>query len=153
MAQPLIQETSAGGVLIQHSKAQFQACLILRGRHGRRVWSLPKGHVEPNESTLTATLREVREETGWTAEIIAELGTITYQVLAPEERTRRPKTVTFLMRAIEQQGAHDSAEVIETRWFSLEEAVAHVIYENERQVLHRAVALLATPEISARFNT
>ncbi len=149
----MIEETSAGGVLIQRSEAQFQACLILHGRHGQRTWSLPKGHIEPNESTPTAALREVREETGWAAEIIAELGTITYQVLAPEERTRRSKTVAFfLMRAIAQQGAHDPAEVIETRWFSLEEARVHVVYENERQVLHRAATLLATPEITARFN-
>ena len=42
----------------------------LRGKEPRRlVWSLPGGHIEPGETAAAAALREVREETGISAEL------------------------------------------------------------------------------------
>lgn len=35
-----------------------------------RMWVPPGGHLEPNEDPVTAVLREIREETGLTAEVL-----------------------------------------------------------------------------------
>lgn len=43
----------------------------LRGKDPRRqVWSLPGGHIEPGETAAEAALREIREETSITAEVL-----------------------------------------------------------------------------------
>ena len=43
--------------------------LLLMQRSDNRHWGLPGGYVEPGESVLAATEREVREETGYAIEV------------------------------------------------------------------------------------
>ncbi|MFM7597425.1 MAG: NUDIX domain-containing protein, partial [Actinomycetota bacterium] len=74
---PKVEETSAGGLVIDRSQGSPHAVLIARfDRRGRLVWSLPKGHLEGNETPEQAALREVREETGIEALVVDHLGTI-----------------------------------------------------------------------------
>ena len=47
---PKVEETSAGGLVIDRSGPEPKAALIARhDRRGRLVWSLPKGHLEEGE--------------------------------------------------------------------------------------------------------
>jgi len=133
-------ETSAGGVVIRRSGGRYEICLILRARHGHQAWCLPKGHLEQGEDAATTARREIREETGVTAEILQMLGTITYQFPGPSGRPMVSKTVTFfLMRAVNDGGVpHDTQEVLEVCWLPLEQAAARLTYENERQILRSA---------------
>jgi 8-oxo-dGTP diphosphatase len=51
--------------------------LVRRGREpARGTWSVPGGHVEPGESDLEATAREVLEETGLVVEVGRLAGTV-----------------------------------------------------------------------------
>jgi ADP-ribose pyrophosphatase YjhB (NUDIX family) len=43
--------------------------ILLMQRRDNRHWGLPGGYVEPGESVLEATRREVREETGFAIEV------------------------------------------------------------------------------------
>lgn len=143
MTSPILRETSAGGVLIRRFGAQAEVCLILRSRPAD--WALPKGHLEAGEDAAEAALREVREETGWTGEILEPLGTIAYQFTKPGERTIVSKTVAyFLMRALgEASGSYDTREVADARWMSLDDALASMAYDNERRILRKAKELLS----------
>jgi len=49
---------------------------------GRQVLNQPAGHLEAGESLAAASLRETREETGWTVELTAFIGC--YQWTAPD---------------------------------------------------------------------
>lgn len=64
-------EYSAGAVLFCENERGRQYVLVteLSGNTG-----LPKGHVEPGESTMQTALREIYEETGLRAEIIPGFG-------------------------------------------------------------------------------
>ncbi|RIH86028.1 Diadenosine hexaphosphate hydrolase [Meiothermus luteus] len=62
----------AGGVLFN---PQGEVLLI---RDCMGYWCFPKGHVEGGESLAEAALREVEEETGIRAEIVAELPATRY---------------------------------------------------------------------------
>jgi len=62
---------AAGGVVIDD-----EGLILLReptGHHNGYVWTLPKGGIDPGETREEAALREVREETGIEAEIVARI--------------------------------------------------------------------------------
>ncbi len=62
---------SAGGIVFYNN-----SILLLKRPSG--IWVLPKGRIEKGESSKEAALREVKEETGISAKIIGEAGTIYY---------------------------------------------------------------------------
>lgn len=140
------QETSAGGVLFRRRAGQSEVCLVLRDRHQRHAWCLPKGHLEPGEDAPTAARREVQEETGWTGDIVEPLGTISYQFIRPGTPQPVSKTVSFfLMRALPSvRGRPDPVEVAEARWVTIEDAMELAAYDNERDILQRAQRALRT---------
>ncbi len=70
-----MEETSAGGLVVDRSGPVARAALIARhDRRGRLVWSLPKGHVEDGETPEDAAVREVEEETGILGRVVAPSG-------------------------------------------------------------------------------
>src|SRR5262245_66259602 len=95
-----VNETSAGGLVVDRSGPEARAVLIgKRDRSGRLVWSLPKGHVEKGESRIQAAVREVAEETGINGVVIAPLGKLDYWLVACGERM--PNTDhTYVLQAL-----------------------------------------------------
>ncbi len=110
-----------------------------RAADGSLVLALPKGHPDDGETTLQAATREVREETGVTAEPVCELGEVRYWYVRDGRRV--PKSVFFyLFRYVEgDPGDHDH-EVLEARWMPLAEAQAALTYSGEREMAARALA-------------
>ena len=110
-----------------------------------RRWQLPKGLVEPGEEPVAAARREVREETGLEAEVVAPIDRIDYWYLAAHDgrRVRIHKFVHFhLLRATGGNVLDHDHEVVEAKWFALEEAVAQLAFASERRVLEKAAAML-----------
>ena len=61
-ALPIVEETSAGGLVIDSSTGEPRAAVIARrNRAGRREWCLPKGHLEGTETPEEAAIREIAE--------------------------------------------------------------------------------------------
>src|SRR5690625_4223675 len=78
-SMPVVDETSAGGVVVKVEDGQaFVAIIARRNRAGRLEWCLPKGHLEGTETAPEAAMREVEEETGIAAEVIRHIATIDY---------------------------------------------------------------------------
>jgi len=138
---PVKRATSAGGVVFRRSDAAIEVVLT-RSEAGK--WALPKGLVEKGESEESAALREVREESGLTAEILDKLGEINYWFYWKPEKVRYHKFVHFyLMRYTGGSTEDHDAEVEEVRWFPLEEAERTVAYPTEAQMLEKARERLA----------
>jgi 8-oxo-(d)GTP phosphatase len=109
-------------------------------RPHRSDWTLPKGKLEAGESEPEAAVREVAEETGWRAELGADLGLVEYALA-----DGRPKTVRwYAMHALEEVG-EPAGDVDEVRWLPDAEARALLTYDLDRGVLGRSIA-----EISSR---
>jgi 8-oxo-dGTP pyrophosphatase MutT (NUDIX family) len=144
--RPRVQrEISAGGVVYRRDEATDEVQVVLasrRTRRGQLAWGLAKGGIEEGESHETAAVREVREETGYTAEIEASLGDTRYFYVWEDARIR--KTVHFfLMRCTGGDPSERDDEMEEIRWFPLERAIKRAAYRGERDVLGRAADLLA----------
>jgi 8-oxo-dGTP pyrophosphatase MutT (NUDIX family) len=100
-------------------------------------WTLPKGKLDAGEDEPAAAVREVEEETGHTGVIEHDLGTIGYDVAAG------PKTVRYYLMAADSGGRPLAKDVDEVWWVEIDEAVAMVTYDRDREVLERARAVLS----------
>jgi 8-oxo-dGTP pyrophosphatase MutT (NUDIX family) len=120
----------------------------------RAVVALPKGLIDAGETSTQAALREVREETGLTALLIAKLANIRYvYVRSWGDGERVFKIVTFYLFRY-QSGDIDEidpamrVEVKQAFWLALEEAEAKLSYRGERQVVGMAQDYLRShPEV------
>jgi 8-oxo-dGTP pyrophosphatase MutT (NUDIX family) len=112
----------------------------------RRRWQLPKGLVGAGERVERAALREVREETGLEAEVLAPIETVEYWYVSTERgaRVRFHKFVHFflLRHAGGRLSDHDH-EVNEARWFEIAEARDALAFANEKRVVERAQEMIA----------
>ena len=138
-----VEETSAGGLVVDRSGAQPRVALIGRlDRRGRLLWSLPKGHLEAGESTQDAAVREVEEETGIRGRVLAPLGTIDYWFIADDRRIH--KTVHhYLLEASGGELSDTDVEVDEVAWVPIGELGARLAYAGERRLAETAAGLLA----------
>jgi 8-oxo-dGTP pyrophosphatase MutT (NUDIX family) len=137
---PRAQEISAGGVVLRGEQV-IVIVPMRRAPDGSRVLALPKGHVDPGETTLQAAEREVREETGVLVELIRELGEVRYWYRR-DGRTI-PKSVTFYLFDYRSGDTADhDDEVEEARWIALKEARRKLTHAAEREMVERALAYL-----------
>ncbi len=135
-------EFSAGGVVVRNREV-IVVVPVRRDAQGRKVLALPKGHPDGDETPEAAATREVREETGVTAELREKLGDVHYHY---ERRGRRiAKRVAFYLFDF---GSGDLAdhdhEIEEARWMPLEEAAEALSYEGERSIVARALRRIAS---------
>lgn len=111
-----------------------EVLLIKRGNPPRQgQWSLPGGRLEWGETLQAGALRELAEETGCQAEI---LGLV--DVIDGVMTTRHYIMIDYAARwtAGEPVAGDDAADA---RFFSLDEALAIVEWEETRRVIREAV--------------
>ena len=114
--------------------------------HGRPLWALPKGHVDPGETPEQTATREVWEETGLKATLVAPLGEIRYVYQFRGQRIFK-RVHFFLFRYhsgrlgdLRHEGPR--VEVDETRWVPLVRVAALLGYKGEKAIAARAARML-----------
>ena len=120
---------AAGAILVRDGLV----ALVHRPRYDD--WTLPKGKLEPGESEPEAAVREVAEETGFAAEIVADLGTTEYTV--QKGGRTLPKQVRYYLMTVTGGAFTGQYEVDELRWLDRAAAEALLTYERDREVLAR----------------
>lgn len=124
---------SAGGLVVEGERI-----LLISTQDGRR-WQLPKGHIEPGESPEQAAVREVREETGVTGRVLAALPGVEYWFIERGQRRVHKQVEYFLLAYISGDAADfDPGEVSGAQWFSWEEGIEKLSFDNERRVVRSA---------------
>jgi 8-oxo-dGTP pyrophosphatase MutT (NUDIX family) len=140
---PTMNAVSSGGVAYRELAGVIEVALISVGPDER--WQLPKGTVDKDEPHESAALREVREEAGIEAEIIAPLDTVEYWFYANHHGrpVRFHKFVHFfLMRFISGDVSNHDYEVNEARWVEIGEAIELLAFKNEQDIVRKAQDLL-----------
>ena len=162
----MVRETSAGGVVLRKMRGRWYVAVIephmerprknIKIRKANRtpadaeLIALPKGSIDPGEKPEETALREIREETGVRADMVAKLADIKYiYVRNWGDRAKVFKIVSFylLMYRSGRLGNIAPAMRIEVQnafWLPLEEATARLSYKGEREVAARAIEYLKT---------
>ena len=147
------REISAGGVVVRRLRGRWHlAAIEPQGRKpakaGKPVFALPKGLVDAGERPEQSALREVREETGLAAEMVAKLGDIKYVYQRTwGDRQRVFKIVSFyLLRyrsgKLGEISPEMRVEVESARWLPLDEAPRLLAYGGEREMAKKALEYL-----------
>jgi 8-oxo-dGTP diphosphatase len=127
------REFAAGGIVGRRGKLLL---VQVRNLEGKIVWTFPKGHLEKNETWLTAALREVEEETGWECRSRGLLSNVTYRF----ERKGRPvfkRVRWYAMEPVEKTGKPDADEIRRTKWIDAKKAAKSLTYPSDLRVLER----------------
>ena len=119
---------AAGGLLWRQSPRGPELAVVHRPRYND--WTLPKGKVQPGEGWLECALREVREETGFTAEVGSLVGCACY------EAGGVLKVVRFWnMKPVGSPQPRSEAEVDALEWVTPQEALEMLSHEAERSLV------------------
>ncbi|KAE8762580.1 NUDIX hydrolase [Georgenia thermotolerans] len=145
-ALPVVDETSAGGLVVDVVDGRAMTAVIARrNRAGRLEWCLPKGHLEGQETPEEAAVREIAEETGINGRILRHLATIDYWFAGTDRRVHKV-VHHFLLEATggelttENDPDHEAEDVA---WVGLDEVASRLAYPNERRVVATARDVLA----------
>ena len=120
---------AAGGILYRPRKdGELEVAVIHRPRYDD--WTLPKGKVDRGETIHEAAEREVEEETGFKVRRGPGIAQNTYR-----DRRGRLKIVDYFYMTPTGGEFRPNDEVDEVRWLLLDEAVALLTHDRDREML------------------
>jgi len=128
---------AAGGILRGEGANEGMIAIVCRRRYGGEI-GLPKGKVKAKEDLLVASVREVKEETGYDAEITGYAGATHYHVEG------RPKAVFyFIMRVLDSssRGPFDDKEIERMEWMTPHDAAIALTHIEDRNLIATVFAL------------
>lgn len=142
---PIVNETSAGGVIVAVRDGHaYVAVIARRNRGGRLEWVLPKGHLEGAETAEEAAVREIFEETGIFGRVLRHLASIDYWFSGHDRRVHKV-VHHFLLEAL--SGAitvenDPDQEAEKAEWVRMDRVSARLAYPNERRIIGSTSQLL-----------
>jgi 8-oxo-dGTP pyrophosphatase MutT (NUDIX family) len=140
---PMRREFSAGGVVIRKLRGEWVFAAIRPAGKKPGVWALPKGNIGTGEKPDATALREVEEETGVHARLVAKLGDVRYVYTWAGERIFKVVSFYLLRYSSGRLGEilpEMRVEVDEARWLPLADGPKLLAYGGERQMVEKALA-------------
>jgi 8-oxo-dGTP pyrophosphatase MutT (NUDIX family) len=140
-------EISAGGIVYKNQDGAISVLMILPARRNDPLmssgftptWTFPKGWVgdHGDEAIEQTAIREVREEGGVEAKVVAPLGSARYFFNWQGQNVS--KTVHwFLMEYVSGNPADHDHEVDKAEWVPIAEAEKRVTYPTDKQTFAKA---------------
>jgi 8-oxo-dGTP pyrophosphatase MutT (NUDIX family) len=128
--QEVVRETTSGGIVFRRN-AKTHELEILLMQDAKNRWTIPKGHVEPNEEPKQTAEREIREETGLQEmKVMNWLGKVNF-------RYRRTQTLVLMTMHIylvhgkgDTDKLHPEDWLNDIKWFPATEAIDKIAYDD-----------------------
>ena len=125
--------THAGGVVYRMKDATLEL-LLVSSRYDKSIWVLPKGHIEPGESSDETAVREVFEEAGVTARVVEFLLTSQQFVRGAAQQVEY-----YLLERLAEEKASEGRKIA---WLVGDEAIRRLTFDEHRAVLTKGCARL-----------
>ena len=127
--QEIVRETTSGGVVYRRAPDGHLEILLIQDAKNR--WTIPKGHVEPNEEPKQTAEREIREETGLQSMRVHHwLGKVNF-------RYRRSQTLVLMtmhIYLVQALGDTDKLNpedwLSDIKWFPANIAIEKIAYDD-----------------------
>ena len=131
----MTKATSCGGVVIFRGKILL---LYKNYRNKYEGWVLPKGTVEQGEDFNQTALREVKEESGVSAQIMKYVGRTSYSFSASNDLINK-EVHWYLMMADSYYSKPQREEYFcDSGYYKYHEAYHLLKFPNEKQILEQA---------------
>lgn len=130
-------EFSAGGVVLKEEDGKTYVLLI----KNKDKYGFPKGNIERSEKKEAAAVREVKEETGITAEAIDYLGNVEYWYRSTTD-TIHKFVYYYLMRYKEGDLNPQKEEIEAAEWIPIEEVLGKLSFDKDKKVFKKALEKL-----------
>lgn len=117
---------------------------VLMVRHPEGHWGFPKGHVEFDETELTAAKRELFEETGVSLNFVLDTERYKYTIVyfCNESGKRVKKIVTFFLGVTCKTDVNLNPSFREYKWIALENLEEIELFEQYKQLLMKISPIL-----------
>lgn len=135
-------EQRAGGVVFRKENGEIEF-LLITSNSNRNRWIIPAGHVEAGETFMDTALREVTEEAGVEAAIVADLGNLSYLWRRGNQKVTI-NTSLYLMKYLKTITINPEGRLV--RFFSFEETLNLNLWDESREFILKA------QEIVKRFS-
>ena len=102
-------------------------------------WVLPKGHFKDDESFVETAMREVYEETNIKLKmknLVDKIGEFSY-FSDLENSVKNIKVYLFKINEPQKIIPLEKENFVDSKWFSLEEAINKVAYQEQKDVLRK----------------
>ncbi len=135
----MTKEKSCGAVVYKQEGNEF--CFLLEKMKDGHI-SIPKGHVEANESEQETALREIKEETN----LDVTLDTGFRAVISYSPYDGCVKDVVFFVAKVNESGKMipQECEVSDLLWANFQEAKELLTFDSDKQVLKNVYSYLTT---------
>lgn len=131
----VIEAVSCGGVVFYKGKV----LLLYKNQNGKYMgWVMPKGTVEKGETYQKTALREVKEETNVSAEIVKYIGKTQYSFRVNNDIIN--KTVHWYLMNAKSFNCRPQAEeyFVDVGFYKQHEAYYLLKFHDERQIMRKA---------------
>jgi 8-oxo-dGTP pyrophosphatase MutT (NUDIX family) len=126
----VVRETTSGGIVFRRDPKTHQLEILLM-QDAKNRWTIPKGHVEPNEEPRATAEREIIEETGLQEMKVYDwLGKVNF-------RYRRNHTLVLMTMHIflvlglgKTDELHPEEWLNDIKWLSTNDAIDKIAYDD-----------------------
>lgn len=132
--QEVVREQTSGGIVFRRNKNNEIEILLIQDAKDR--WTIPKGHIEPEEAAQATAEREIREEVGLQEmEILSWLGKINFRY----RREQSLVLMTMQIHLVRALGDTDNLRkekwINNVQWFPFLDALDKIEYDDIRKLM------------------
>lgn len=128
-----LYETSCGAVIFRDTPDGIRYLLIRNRRSAH--WGFPKGHIEQGETKVETAVREVMEETGLRIQVLP--GFCEFSEYTIQGKIEKAVAI-FLAKTEQSEYTLQVEEIEECGWFTYEDAMRTLNYDNDKRILVKA---------------